>query len=206
MATNVCHTGVPNVRAIGRAFSCSRIHWLFGVFLSFSVTPAALAIPPLLPAADIAQPDLQAWWKHGDFIVAVPDSPSKQAMRPLVSPAPIILPSALGTYERLGVQCQDPPQATGIYGGIPIVGVISGDSMNPRVQVLRNGRPIAENLLGRPAAICEMRLVQADTVPGLELIVGWQINTEFKPIKGFTIYRIPEALDPSPRKPPNDAR
>ncbi|MGB0640231.1 MAG: hypothetical protein ACPGTU_12900 [Myxococcota bacterium] len=168
--------------------------------------PKALAVPPLVPAADIAQPDLKAWWQEGDFIVAVTDSPGKQAMRPLVNPTPIPLPNGLESYEQLGVQCQDTPVATGTYGGVPIVGVVTGDGMSPKVQILRDGRPIAENLLGRPASICEMRLAQADTVPGLELIVAWQINTEIKPIKGFTIYRIPEALDPSPRKPTNDTR
>jgi hypothetical protein len=167
------------------------------------MSPTASAVPPLVPATDVAQPDLQAWWKPGDFIVGVSEAAGQPAMRPLVNLMPIVLPSNIDTYEKLGIQCQETVHASGNYGGHPIEGTVSGDSMNPRIQVMREGRLIAENLLGRPASICEIRLVQADNVPGLELIVAWQIVTDSNPIQGFTVYRIPEALDPSPRRPHN---
>jgi hypothetical protein len=199
---NVCLRGVLYVRTIGRIVSRRGIYWLSGVFLSFCISPAVEAVPPLVPATDVAQPNLQAWWRPGDFIVGVDGSPGQPAMRPLVNVTPMVLPIDISNYEKLGVECQDDVRAEGEFGGQPIAGSIAGDPMNPQIQITREGRLIAENTLGRPASICEIRIVQADHVPGLELIVAWKIDAESSPIHGFTVYRIPEALDPTPQRQP----
>ena len=64
------------------------------------------------------------------------------------------------------------------------------------------GRPVAEALLGRPARVCEIQIKEADDIMGPEILVAWRLTAD-EDIRGFTVYRVPESLDPTPVRPPD---
>ncbi|MEC8422945.1 MAG: hypothetical protein VX000_04145, partial [Myxococcota bacterium] len=60
--------------------------------LAFTV---ALAAPPLVVAADEAEPGLRAWWRTGELIVAPAEGDPRPGVRPLEGTAPAALPPDL---------------------------------------------------------------------------------------------------------------
>ena len=170
------------------------------IFLPLCLTTEAAALPPLITAADVAQPDLQAFWKPGVFWIGLPDKDGRPGMRPLVDTSPMVLPPSLESWTAIGETCQDHPVARSSFGGHPIEAIVAGDEMHPIIRITRDDRPIADSLLGRPATICELRIVQADELHGPELIAAWRMS-EPNPVRGYTVYRIPEALDPTSTSP-----
>jgi len=154
----------------------------------------------LITAADVAQPQLQAFWKPGEFWIGIPEKDGRPGMRPLVDTSPMVLPPSLEGWTAIGEACQKPPEAKASFGGFPISAVVAGDEMHPVVRLIRNERPIADSPLGRPATICELQIVEADGLHGPELIAAWRMSGP-NPVRGYTIYRIPEALDPTPTSP-----
>jgi hypothetical protein len=170
---------------------------MFGLVLSFSLSTPSSALPPLVVAADVARPDLQGFWKTGDFIVGLPHQQGRPGVRPLTGSEPILLPSDTQSWATVGQNCHPQPKATGQFGGRPVAVVVIEDPTHPRVQMWMNERPIAEALLGRPSTVCEILLANIDAVPGPEVLISWRIDGQ-KDLRGFTVLKIPEALDPTP--------
>jgi hypothetical protein len=169
-----------------------RSHWLA---LSLSLlASSAQATPPLMPATDIAQVGLVAWWRQGELLVGVPSAPDRPGMRPLVSTMPAPLPSDLSSWEPIGHTCQPSPRGLGSLGKTPIEAVVIGDEEQPIIALMMQKRVVAQNALGHPAQVCEIRIVQADQLPGLELIIAWRMGGDGA-ARGVTVFRIPEALD-----------
>ncbi len=83
---------------------------------------------------------------------------------------------------------------------VPVEGRIGGTPAHPVVELHQSNRVVARNLLGRPADVCEIRIVQADAIPGLELIVAWRTSSSGKPVQGITVFRVPESLSNPPQK------
>lgn len=185
--------GDIDVRTFGRTVVSGGIRGMYGIVLSFGLIQPAHALPPLVTVADIAQPGLHAYVKPGEFWVGMPGDDARPGLRPLVDLKPRVLPLQLDSFTTIGSTCQTNPTDTSIFGGMPLTATVGGDAIHPTVRVELKERPIAESLLGRPATICSVHLVEADAMPGPELIVSWQIAA----VRGFTVYRVPESLDPS---------
>jgi hypothetical protein len=138
------------------------------------LAPAAHAAPPLVPAADVADPDLQVYWRDGELLLGMPLRSDRPALRPLVDLAPSTLPDDLSGYRRLGEACDAVPRATATLDGNPVVAEIGGSLEAPTI-VLKGGPVVlAQNKLGRPVVPCTIDIVQADAVPGLEVVVTWR--------------------------------
>jgi hypothetical protein len=160
------------------------------------------ALPPLVLAADIAQDELQVWWKPGDLMVGMPNESGRPAMRPLIDLQPRTLPKSAAGWTLFGEACPAPKQIDGVFCGHPVRAELTGDALHPKLRLLIDGRAVAENLLGRPAVVCSLHIGEADTVVGPELIVSWRPEKE-STIRGLTVYRIPEALHPPCGSPPD---
>jgi len=158
---------------------------------------AAHAVPPLMPATDVAQVGLVAWWRQGELLVGIPDAEDRPGMHPLVNNMPTPLPGDLSSWEPVGHTCDDHPRGVAAIGDAAVEAVVLGDAVQPVIALMQGERVIAQNALGRPAQVCEIRIVQADKLPGLELVVAWRTEGD-TPIQGITVFRIPEAL----RAPP----
>jgi len=175
---------------------------MLGFVFPFCLSTHALALPPLVVAADVARPDLQAFWKDGDLLIGLPSEPGRPGQRPLQGHSPIQLPTNLSAWTAIGETCEKTPRGEGQFGGVAIEAVAAGDAMHPKVELWMHGRPVARTLLGRPATICALHVLNADSVQGPELITAWRMDSP-NPIRGFTVYRIPEALDPTPIASPD---
>ncbi len=191
------------------AFSDAKVHMTYSQSSTFThcrlllnsvlvwalASSVARALPPLVPAADVAQDDLQAWWKPGDLVVGIPCEKGRPGMRPLVDLQPRKMPQNAADWTVIGTDCPAPTQASSTYCGHPIQAEVTGDKLHPKLRLLINGRVVAENLLGRPAVVCELHIGDADAVVGPELIVSWRPEKQSS-LRGLTVYRIPEALHP----------
>ena len=162
---------------------------------------AAQAMPPLMPAADVAQVGLVGWWRQGELLVGVPGAKDRPGMRPLVGTTSAPLPGDLSAWEPIGHNCLEHPRGVAAIGGLPVEGVVIGDADKPIIALVQGDRTVAQNMLGRPAQVCEIRIVQADQLPGLELVVAWRTE-DMVPVQGITVFRIPEALDGAKESPP----
>gem|GEM_PF-1413031 len=181
-----------------------RAHFLavLSVFL-LTGTPSAQAMPPLMPATDVAQIGLVGWWRQGELLVGIPHSPERPGMRPLISPTSTPLPGDLSSWEPIGHECMEQPRAVALVNDQPVEGVVLGDSTQPVIALVHAGRTISQNTLGRPATVCEIRIVQADQLPGLELVVAWR-TADPTPVSGITVFRIPEALQGENKSAPEE--
>lgn len=153
----------------------------------------ASALAPLVPAADVAEPGLVAWWKPGDLLVGHPDQEGRPGMRPLVSLVPLVLPTDLNGYTRLGGACVAQPESARVIGGRRLRATVTASAEGPVVQVLSGDRLLAVNALGRPALVCEVLLGDADSLPGPEVVVAWRMELSEGELWGVTVYRLPEA-------------
>ena len=157
-------------------------------------------MPPLMPAADVAQAELVGWWREGELLVGVPTAPDRPGMRPLTSLAPMPLPTDLSGWEPIGHSCAEHPRGVAAIEDSPVEGRVGGTDDHPVVELIRGDRVVARNALGRPAEICEIRIVQADSLPGLELIIAWRAPGKGPSIQGITVFHIPESLTGSAKK------
>lgn len=157
---------------------------------------AALAAPPLVVAVDEAEPGLRAWWREGELLVAPPEGDPRPGVRPLVGPAPVVLPTDLAGWTPLLGECPErPPTAALPIGERTVtVGLTQTDqSLVLRMQI--GERTVAEGALGRPAMACSLHVGQADALPGYEVLLGWRTAAG---VNGLTVFRVPEtALDPA---------
>jgi len=158
------------------------------------------AMPPLMPAADVAQADLVGWWREGELLVGVPTAPNRPGMRPLTSLTPMPLPSDLSGWEPVGHTCLDTPRGVASIGDRPVEGVVDDSANHPVVKLIQGERVVAQNALGRPAKICDIRIVEADSLPGLELIIAWRSPGEDDAMRGITVFHVPESLGGTSKK------
>ena len=197
-------SGGTHGRNIGSTLSGRRLHWMLGALLPLSLSfgQAAHALPPLVKAADLAQADLQGFWRNGEFMVGVPHLPARPALLPLQNNRPSNLPPDLSGWTVIGQSCDESPRHQDRLGGVTIEAAVGGDAMHPTVELRLGGRLVAEALLGRPAKVCEVHITDADAIVGPEILVAWRLGSA-EDIRGFTVYRVPESLDPTPVSPPD---
>lgn len=160
--------------------------------LCFASLTSALAAPPLVPAADLAGDGLEVWWREGELLAGVGERPDRRGVRPLADLAPIELPSDLSGWRRIGANCHPNANADATLGELPVVAELAGSSDEPVVQIRAGARVVASAALGRPARSCDIAVVQADGLPGLEVIVVWRPASEDETLRGVTVYHIPE--------------
>lgn len=153
---------------------------------------SALAAPPLVSAADVASPGLEVWWREGELLAGVTRQAGRPGMRPLVDLAPIALPQDLSGWTPVGARCEGRPSDDGEIEGVPVIAEVVGTPDDPVVQLRDGRRIVATSELGRPAQVCGLRLVQADTLPGLELVVVWRPVNEDSDLRGVTVYHVPD--------------
>lgn len=153
-----------------------------------------LATPPLVPAADVADLELRAWWREGELVVGMPDQAGRPGMRPLESLAPIVLPDDLTGWAAVGEACVTRPESRADLEGQRVVARVTTAGEGPVIQLLAGRQVLAENALGRPARVCEVLLAQADALPGPEVIVAWRMELakDGPELRGLTVYRVPE--------------
>lgn len=156
--------------------------------------PCALALAPLVPAADVADKGLQFWWRPGELYAGLPDQPGRPAVRPLEDPAPLSLPADLSGWTRLGAACPGVGRVSFELGEIEATAEVVGTPDSPMVQVRAGPRLLAQHPLGRPAEICEVRVAQADALPGLEVLIAWRPPEASDTLRGLRVFHLPEAL------------
>lgn len=136
----------------------------------------AQAVPPLVPAVDVAERGLGAWWREGDLLVGVADVPGRPGIRPLAGSTPVELPADLSGWEPIGESCRSPVEVTAQVNGHEVMAEVAGTWEWPVVRLWSGGRVVAQNALGRPAQACDIRIVQADDIPGPEIVVAWRLT------------------------------
>jgi hypothetical protein len=150
----------------------------------------ARAVPPLVQAVEVADQGLSGWWKEGDFLVGRPDDPARPAMRPLLGPGETTLPQSLTGWTPLGETCEATPKAQGAWGELPLEARIEPSPSLPIVSVYASDRLVSQQALTKPVTVCAVVMVQADAVPGPEVIVAWRMDQ----VHGFTVFHVPEAV------------
>ena len=162
--------------------------------MAWGWSSSSFAAPPLILAADVGEPGMEVWWREGDLLVGSPQQDGRPGMRPLSEQKERLqLPADLTGWTRLGKTCQDKPLATSLLDEAAITATISTDPAGHQIARVQDGqRVLAENTLGRPVTVCALALVQADALPGLELLVLWTLGEGADPIRGLTVLRVPE--------------
>jgi hypothetical protein len=150
----------------------------------------ALAVPPLVVAADEAETGLRAWWREGDLMVGPAEGDPRPAVRPLAGAAPSVLPENMDDWKPLLALCtpQPPPVAFALGEG-RATALVTPTAGTLVVRVRVEDRVVAEGALGRPAVPCSLTVGQADTLPGQEVMLGWQTPAG---VSGLTVFRIPD--------------
>lgn len=154
----------------------------------------ALAATPLVPAADVADKGLQFWWRDGELIAGLPEQPGRPAVRPLVDPAPVNLPQDLTGWTRIGASCPGLATAEFELGDQAAIAEVIGGKESPLVQIRIGPRVLAQYPLGRPAEVCEVRVDQADSLPGPEVLVAWRPPETSDPLRGLRVFHVPDGL------------
>ena len=136
--------------------------------------------------------NMQIWWRAGELLVGDPTSEARPGLRPLISDAPLILPEDLSGWTPVGEVCQEPPRAEATIDGQPVTASIHTDPTQQQlVRLIASERLIAENTLGRPVQVCEIRISEADPLPGPEVIIAWRFGEGESQIRGLTVFRVP---------------
>jgi hypothetical protein len=160
-----------------------------------ALTPPAVAAPPLLRAADMGEPGMQVWWQANDLLAGNPDAEGRPGLRPLVADSRLSLPVDLSAWSRIGETCTDEPSAQGTLHGVAVkVTVVTDPTAQQVVRLVTGETVLAENTLGRPATVCSIHLVEADNLPGPEILISWRLaaGTDEPMIQGLTVFRVPE--------------
>ncbi len=163
---------------------------LLPLLLAATLAPEARAVPPLVVAADEAEAGLRAWWKEGDLLVAPPAGDPRPGVRPLVGPAPVVLPAALDGWQPLLDTCSEAPDPPAFSLGERTARArVERTDSTLIVRVSVDDRVVAEGALGRPAEPCSLTVGQADALPGKEVLLGWRTAAG---VTGLTVFRIPD--------------
>lgn len=152
----------------------------------------ALAVPPaLVPAADVAQPGLEVYWREGELLAGVPSKAGRPGVRPLADPTPMQMPADLVGWTPIGPSCGGGPSPVADLDGLKVQASLAGTADAPEVELRAGPRVIASYPLGRPARPCALAVVQADDLPGLEVLVVWR-PIEDDELRGLRVFRIPD--------------
>lgn len=152
----------------------------------------AFAAPPLVQAADLASPGLEVWWREGELLAGVSGQAGRPGVRPLVDLAPIALPQDLSGWTRIGATCKPSPTAAATLGDLAVVAALTGTPQEPVVELRAGERIVASAAVGRPARACDIAVLQADTLPGLEVVVVWMPLDPDSSLRGLQVYHVPE--------------
>lgn len=153
----------------------------------------AFAVPPLVQAADLAAPGMEVWWREGELLAGEPTQPGRPGLRPLSDLAPLALPVDLTGWTPLGDPCVPGATDHAMLDTVAVDADVIGDKEAPVIRLRAGQRLVASAALGRPAHICALRVVQADALPGLEIIVVWRPLEEDANLRGLVVYHIPDA-------------
>lgn len=138
---------------------------------------------------------MQVWAKDGDLLagnIAVPDRPG---IRPLTTPPTHLpIPDDLGEWTELGQECTVRAAAQSAGPDGYVVTVVTLPTSAQQVQLTQHGVLLAENSLGRPVDICSIDILSADDIPGLEIVIIWQVEDEAQLLRGLSVFRIPETV------------
>lgn len=152
----------------------------------------AFAVSPLILAADMAAPDLEVWWRDGEILAGSPGREGRPGVRPLVDIAPIAMPRDLGAFTQLGRGCAGPLGATFKLDALEVEAEMAGTPEEPVIQLRAGQRLLAASGLQRPMHVCAVHVVQADALPGLEVVVVWQPPENLSNLGGLTVFHIPD--------------
>lgn len=152
----------------------------------------ALAVPPaLVPAADLVQPGLEVWWREGELLAGVPSKEGRPGVRPLADPTPMQMPANLSEWTAIGQVCREGPSPVVEMDALKVQASLGGTPEVPEVELRAGARVIASYPLGRPARPCALAVVQADELPGLEIVVVWRPPDD-DALRGLRIFHIPD--------------
>lgn len=154
---------------------------------------SALAVPPLVVAADLASPGLEVWWREGELLAGATEQPGRPGLRPLADLAPVALPADLSGWTRLGDPCPGNARDRAILHEATVDADVVGDSQAPVIRLHEGSRLVASAALGRPASVCAVRVVQADDLPGQEIVVVWRPLDRDSELRGLVVYHIPDS-------------
>ncbi|MBL8617651.1 MAG: hypothetical protein JNM72_18735 [Deltaproteobacteria bacterium] len=152
----------------------------------------AQALPPLEVLHSTAAEELHVWWRAGELMVAQSKAPGSPARWPLDPGRAGQLPAVLVGWTPVGQTCGAPPEARATLDGAPAVARVEGSAELPVITLSRDGARVAQGALGQPATVCAMALVEADAVPGPELLVLWRLDGPSRPLRGLTVMRVPQ--------------
>lgn len=152
----------------------------------------AWALPPLEVLHTTAAEELHVWWRAGELMVAQSKAPGSAARWPLDPGRSGQLPEVLVGWTPIGQTCGAPPEARATLDGEPAVARVEGSAELPIITLSRAGARVAQGALGQPASVCAMALVEADGIPGPELLVLWRLDGPSRPLRGLTVMRVPQ--------------
>lgn len=154
------------------------------------------ATPPLLVAADLGEVGMQVWWRSGELLAGNPQAEGRPGLRPLEDASErLTLPTDLSGWTSIGGRCPEPPAARMTLDNQEVtVSLVTTPTSDQVVRLAAEGTILAENTLGRPAAVCSIHLVEADRFPGPEILVTWRLDSgdPASTVNGLTVFRIPE--------------
>jgi hypothetical protein len=156
---------------------------------------AQLTTSPMPLVFEIAEPGLRVWWREGDLLVAPPEGDPRPAIRPLVGLAPVILPEKMDDWNPLSTTCSPDPSAEFQLQGSDAQAHWMPPWTTPTVELRFETRVIASASLGRPLEPCTLVAANVDSIPGLELLVLWQMEGVEAPTLGLSVLRIPPVMD-----------
>ncbi len=157
------------------------------VALALGVPPTHAA-QPLTPAGELAAATVEVWWRRGDLLLVTEGPDGREARRPLANEAVHPAPASLQGWKRIGESCENRSQTTFTLLDRPAIATVGGDASIPAVTIHREGLLVAHAPLGQPAQPCTITVVEADALPGLEVIVTWGLGD----IHGVSVFRLPE--------------
>lgn len=156
------------------------------------VLSIAFAAPALVQAADVAGPGLEIWWREGELLAGATTQPGRPGLRPLANLVPVALPLDLSSWTRLGDPCVAGATDQANLEGVAVQAEATGDLTAPVIRLRAGNRLVASAALGRPAHICAIRVVQADSLPGQEIVVVWRPPEADTDLRGMVVYHIPD--------------
>ena len=154
------------------------------LFLLFAINHVAIAAPPIMEIITVADPDVEFFFKKGQFLVL--NKKADIAMYPLISILPTDIPYDVSSWQKIEQTCQ--PLADNSSSELNVS--IKRHQYGYRIQVLRDGQLRAETTWLSSANICHTMLQDVDNIKGPELLV---LHQQHETLFGITIFRLPES-------------
>ena len=183
------------------------LHVFFYFFILQNVLlDDAIALMPLLPILDIADKELEFWYKDGQFLVGIKEkSMAIDPFTEIVPPSPQEIPKDISTWDSIGKLCDrklkkrfkiDQVQYEVILKEVPMKKGLEFGSLVERtgffeIQLYRDGLFMAQNSIPRPIEPCTITLLDVDQFVGEDILISWSYATD---IKGMIIYSIPDSV------------